>query len=418
MFSDSHNKKTICFDFQMNRIRDYSSGQLDRVHENYIFQRQRLRKFSAQNYLRMRATGKSTQRTLNKVIENLPPLYLDLSNCRQGMGGRQESMHFPDDFNIGELEPFDPAQFDLDMPPPLPPPQPQPHLHFLRRGRNRSAEELDEMVTHDTTSSLYFTPRATPQREVNGTVARKTSSLKSTPTREAVAAEPYRAVYKTHRKSKSFGSFLPQKWFFSPPPAEQQQHQVDPVAVSAPTGGHQRTVRAIIEHVASSAAGAAGRGAAMVSGSSDYLDEGCNIQAVEVRDRTARPIPPPPEDENDESTPLARDPERVLSREEPEEEEEEVLTVTVDRSPVDAADIVVCVDVDRVEDEDGAETEALLANKTAAAKESDSAVEIEEAFRKDGGGATATATGKGNGDAVGLAPLARQEEEDEVDCLV
>lgn len=37
----------------MSRIRDYSANQLDRVYENYIFQRQRLRKFSAQNYLRV-----------------------------------------------------------------------------------------------------------------------------------------------------------------------------------------------------------------------------------------------------------------------------------------------------------------------------------------------------------------------------
>jgi len=37
----------------MSRIRDYSANQLDRVHENYIFQRQRLRKFSAQNYLKV-----------------------------------------------------------------------------------------------------------------------------------------------------------------------------------------------------------------------------------------------------------------------------------------------------------------------------------------------------------------------------
>ncbi len=97
---------------QMNRIRDYSSSQLDRVHENYIFQRQRLRKFSAQNYLRVRATGKSTQRTLNKVIEHLPPLYLDLSNCRQGMGGRQESMHFPD-FQACEVYFFFPSSDPL-----------------------------------------------------------------------------------------------------------------------------------------------------------------------------------------------------------------------------------------------------------------------------------------------------------------
>ena len=90
----------------MQRIRDYSTGQLDRVHENYIFQRQRLRKFSAQNYLRVRATGKSTQRTLNKVMESLPPLYLDFSTCRQGLGAggsiadRQESINFPPDFTV------------------------------------------------------------------------------------------------------------------------------------------------------------------------------------------------------------------------------------------------------------------------------------------------------------------------------
>ena len=69
---------------QMGRIRDYSTSQLDRAHENCIFQRQRPRKFSAQNYLKMRKTGKYMQWTLNKVIESLPPLYLDLSNCRQG----------------------------------------------------------------------------------------------------------------------------------------------------------------------------------------------------------------------------------------------------------------------------------------------------------------------------------------------
>ena len=38
----------------------------------------------------MRETGKYTQRTLNKVIESLPPLYLDLSNCRQGQEFDQE----------------------------------------------------------------------------------------------------------------------------------------------------------------------------------------------------------------------------------------------------------------------------------------------------------------------------------------
>lgn len=40
-----------------------------------------------EDYLKMRETGMYTQRRLNKVIVSLPPLYLDLSNCRQEIGG-------------------------------------------------------------------------------------------------------------------------------------------------------------------------------------------------------------------------------------------------------------------------------------------------------------------------------------------
>ena len=76
----------------MSRIRDYSTNQLHRVHENYIFQRQRLRKYNAQNYLKMRETRQYTRRTLQKVMENLPALYMDLTTCRQGLGDRQPSI--------------------------------------------------------------------------------------------------------------------------------------------------------------------------------------------------------------------------------------------------------------------------------------------------------------------------------------
>ena len=55
-----------------------------------IFQRQKLRKFSAQNYLKMRETSKYTRRTVNKVMETLPSLYLDLTACRQGLNGSQQ----------------------------------------------------------------------------------------------------------------------------------------------------------------------------------------------------------------------------------------------------------------------------------------------------------------------------------------
>ena len=79
---------------QMSRIREYSTSQLQRVHENYYFQRQKLRKFNAQNYLKMRETRQYTRRTLQKVMENLPALYLDLTTCRQGMGERQNSLEW------------------------------------------------------------------------------------------------------------------------------------------------------------------------------------------------------------------------------------------------------------------------------------------------------------------------------------
>merc|ERR1719369_738034 len=68
---------------QINKMREYSNSQLARSHENYIFQRQRLRKFSAQNYLKIRETGKYTQKTLNRVLENMPAV-ADLTSCRQG----------------------------------------------------------------------------------------------------------------------------------------------------------------------------------------------------------------------------------------------------------------------------------------------------------------------------------------------
>ena len=95
--------------------------QLTKLHENYIFQRQRLRKFSAQNYLKIRETGKYTQKTLNRVIENMPTL-TEITNCRGG----------PD---WDEDEDEDPV-------------------------------EMLMMPCREETQSLYFTPTGTPLREV------------------------------------------------------------------------------------------------------------------------------------------------------------------------------------------------------------------------------------------------------------
>lgn len=62
------------------------------VRENYVFQRNKIRKFSAHKVLQLRETYKYQQQTLNKVLENLPSLYFD--NCRAGTCGRAESLIF------------------------------------------------------------------------------------------------------------------------------------------------------------------------------------------------------------------------------------------------------------------------------------------------------------------------------------
>ncbi|XP_043208453.1 leucine-rich repeat and immunoglobulin-like domain-containing nogo receptor-interacting protein 3 isoform X2 [Amphibalanus amphitrite] len=80
---------------QVRRVRDYSLGQMNRVHENYIFQRNRIRKFSAHQRVRLRETYKYQQKTLNKLLETLPDLYLQ--NCRTGTCQRTESMMLPGD---------------------------------------------------------------------------------------------------------------------------------------------------------------------------------------------------------------------------------------------------------------------------------------------------------------------------------
>merc|ERR1712227_379928 len=79
---------------QLNKMRDYSNLQLVKSHENYIFQRQRLRKFSAQNYLKIRETGKYTRKTLNRVLENMPTL-TEMTNCRGGPDWEEEEEEPP-----------------------------------------------------------------------------------------------------------------------------------------------------------------------------------------------------------------------------------------------------------------------------------------------------------------------------------
>lgn len=82
---------------QVNKVRDYSVSQMNRVRENYVFQRHRIRKFSAQQLLKLRETYKYQQKTLNKILENLPDLYLQ--NCRTGGCQRSDSILFDDALN-------------------------------------------------------------------------------------------------------------------------------------------------------------------------------------------------------------------------------------------------------------------------------------------------------------------------------
>jgi len=175
---------------QMSRIREYSTSQLQRVHENYYFQRQKLRKFNTQNYLKMRETRQYTRRTLQKVMENLPALYLDLTTCRQGMGERQNSLEWNPN--------IDPSQIlELEM------------YHQIRM------QQLGDRHSE----SLYFTPSGTPMREMPEPPLSALSVKSNSFSNDSNA---YSAVYagsgqihqagKTHQRVKSFSHFLP-GWF-------------------------------------------------------------------------------------------------------------------------------------------------------------------------------------------------------------
>lgn len=83
---------------KVRKVRDYTNSQLNWVRENYIFQRNKIRKFSAHKVLQLRETYKYQQQTLNKVLENLPNLYFE--NCRAGTCGKADSIVFdPNDMD-------------------------------------------------------------------------------------------------------------------------------------------------------------------------------------------------------------------------------------------------------------------------------------------------------------------------------
>ena len=80
---------------------------MSRVRENYVFQRHKIRKFSAHQLVKLRETYKYQQKTLNKLLENLPDLYLQ--NCRTGGCQRTDSLIFDN-----EIQGLD-AYYKLDF---------------------------------------------------------------------------------------------------------------------------------------------------------------------------------------------------------------------------------------------------------------------------------------------------------------
>ena len=87
----------------------YSTHQLCRVRENYLFQRSRVCKFSSHQLLKLRETYKWQAQTLNKILENLPNLNFD--TCR-GMGacGRTDSIYLDELDGDAEFLPAEATQ--------------------------------------------------------------------------------------------------------------------------------------------------------------------------------------------------------------------------------------------------------------------------------------------------------------------
>lgn len=93
---------------------------LQTVQRNYVSQRSRVRKFGAHQLIRMREKYKFQQRTLNKIMENLPAFYLD--SCRSATCARTDSVYFPDpevDVNIDVVESIIKQGIQLDLPDPM-----------------------------------------------------------------------------------------------------------------------------------------------------------------------------------------------------------------------------------------------------------------------------------------------------------
>lgn len=86
------------------------------MQRNYVTQRARVRKFSAHQLIRLREKYKFQQKTLNKIMENLPAFYLD--SCRSAACARTDSVYFQDtgEVDVDVVESIIKQGIRLDLP--------------------------------------------------------------------------------------------------------------------------------------------------------------------------------------------------------------------------------------------------------------------------------------------------------------
>lgn len=102
---------------QAKKVYDYTVERLQTVQRNYVSQRAKVRKFSAHQLVRLRERYKFQQKTLNKILENLPAFYVD--SCRSAACARTDSVYFQDGqdgLDVDVVESIIKQGIQLDLP--------------------------------------------------------------------------------------------------------------------------------------------------------------------------------------------------------------------------------------------------------------------------------------------------------------
>jgi len=99
---------------QAKKVYDYTVERLQTVQRNYVSQRSKVRKFSAHQLIRLREKYKFQQKTLNKILENLPAFYID--SCRTATCARTDSVYFQDETDVDAVDSIIKQGIHLDLP--------------------------------------------------------------------------------------------------------------------------------------------------------------------------------------------------------------------------------------------------------------------------------------------------------------